>query len=188
MYSGNHTRSNPLTTLLAAAVALRCVARLKFVFVGSGVAKRDVEKLIEEQHLQNILSLPYQPKSELAASLSAADVHVVSLGPKMAGIIHPCKIYGAMAVARPILYFGPTPSHVSAIIQECANGWQLQHGDVDGAVSILSAIALNGYAELDDMGARGLRALRSRFRPDVLIDTVAVAIDGAFAADRLVRP
>ena len=29
-----------------------------------------------------------------------ADVHVVSLGEKMVGIIHPCKIYGAMAVAR----------------------------------------------------------------------------------------
>jgi hypothetical protein len=27
------------------------------------------------------------------------------------GIIHPCKIYGAMTVARPILYFGPLLSH-----------------------------------------------------------------------------
>ncbi len=27
----------------------------------------------------------------------------------MVGIIHPCKIYGAMAVARPILFLGPQP-------------------------------------------------------------------------------
>ena len=38
----------------------------------------------------------------LRESLSAADVHVVSLGADMVGIIHPCKVYGAMAVlARP---------------------------------------------------------------------------------------
>ena len=187
MYSGNHTRSNPLTTLLAAAVALNDVSRLKFVFVGSGVAKYDVEKLINDLRLQNVLSLPYQPKSEIASSLSAADVHVVSLGREMAGVIHPCKIYGAMAVARPILYFGPAPSHVSAIVEECANGWVLQHGEVDIAVSVLRAIAQSDYGELDRMGARGLGMLTSRFRPNVLINAVADAVDRAFTVGSDVR-
>ena len=35
----------------------------------------------------------------------------------MVGIIHPCKIYGAMAAARPILFLGPNPSHISDLLE-----------------------------------------------------------------------
>ena len=183
MYSGNHTQSNPLTTLLAAATALQDVSHLKFVFVGGGIAKREIEELISHGNLRNTLSLPYQPRSDLAASLSAADVHVVSLGAQMAGVIHPCKVYGAMAVARPILYFGPSPSHVSAIIDECGNGWNVQHGNVDDTITILKTIAASRYEELDEMGARGRMIMDTRFQPAALANTVARAIDRAFATD-----
>ncbi|HXF22920.1 MAG TPA: glycosyltransferase family 4 protein [Gemmatimonadaceae bacterium] len=181
MYSGNHTQSNPLTTLLAAAEALRDVSHLKFVFVGGGNAKHEIEELISRGNLRNSLCLPYQPKSDLAASLSAADVHVVSLGAQMAGVIHPCKVYGAMAVGRPILYLGPSPSHVSAIIDECGNGWNVQHGNVDCAVTRLRRIAASRYDELDEIGARGRTLMNTRFQPAALVNTVANAIDRAFA-------
>jgi hypothetical protein len=36
----------------------------------------------------------------------------------MVGIIHPCKIYGAMAAAKPILYFGPQPSHITDLSRQ----------------------------------------------------------------------
>ena len=117
MYSGNHSPSNPLDTLLEAALAFRDDPDIRFLFVGGGIGKRRVEEFIREHGLTNALSLPYQPLSELRHSLSAADVHVVSLGEPMVGIIHPCKVYGAMAVARPVLYFGPSPSHVADLLE-----------------------------------------------------------------------
>jgi glycosyltransferase involved in cell wall biosynthesis len=43
MYSGNHSPSNPLTTLLDAAVRLKDDDRLRFLFVGGGSGKREVE-------------------------------------------------------------------------------------------------------------------------------------------------
>lgn len=182
MYSGNHTPSNPLRTLLDAALRVRADRSLRFVFVGSGLAKRDVERYAAEYRMESILPLPYQPKESLADSLSAADVHVVSLGDAMAGIIHPCKVYGAMAVARPILYFGPRPSHVSEILDRYGNGWCIAHGDVDEAERVLREIARTPREQLDAMGGAGAGAVASSFDPRVLCAAVAATIADAVAS------
>jgi colanic acid biosynthesis glycosyl transferase WcaI len=137
MYSGNHSPSNPLTTLLEAAVRLKDEPDIRFLFVGGGHGKREVENYIQAHGLSNVLSLPYQPLSELKHSLPAADVHIVSLGEQMVGIVHPCKIYGAMAVARPVLYFGPTPSHIGDLLARQDFGRQVRHGDVEAAVAAI---------------------------------------------------
>jgi colanic acid biosynthesis glycosyl transferase WcaI len=187
MYSGNHTPSNPLTTLLDAVVALRDCDTLRFVFVGSGIAKQEVEQYIKRYSLHNVLTLPYQPKSTLSDSLSAADVHVVSLGTPMAGVIHPCKVYGAMAVARPILYFGPSPSHVAAILDEWQNGWAINHGDVPKAINVLRHIASLPHETLARTGERGRTALDSKFDPTVLCDAVAEAIERALVDSLVAR-
>ena len=139
MYSGNHSPSNPLTTLLAAVVQLKDDGGLRFLFVGGGHGKREVEAAIADHGLTHALSLPYQPIAELKHSLTAADVHVVSLGDGMVGIIHPCKIYGAMTAGRPILFLGPRPSHVSDLLDAHHLGLHVAHGDVDGAASRPSA-------------------------------------------------
>src|SRR5439155_1950251 len=120
-------------TLLDAAVRLKDDPGIKFLFVGGGIGKREVEQYIQQYNLSNVVSLPYQPLEDLRYSLSAADVHVVSLGGDMVGIIHPCKVYGAMAVARPILFLGPRPSHISDLLEQHEFGRHISHGDVDAA-------------------------------------------------------
>jgi hypothetical protein len=158
MYSGNHALTNPLTTLLEAAERLSGDPRLVFVFVGGGAGKMEVEG----RRLPNVISLPYQPLDQIKYSLSAADVHVVTIGPAVVGIVHPCKIYGAMAVARPILSFGPRHSHVADLVRQ-GIGWHFEHGDVDGAVAALKAIADLPSAELERMGALAKMILVKRF-------------------------
>lgn len=103
MHSGNHSQCHPLGTLLDAAERLQDDPRFIFVFVGGGSGKAEVEG----RRLPNVLSLPFQPREALADSLSAADVHVVAMGDNMLGISHPSKIYGVLAVGRPVLYLGP---------------------------------------------------------------------------------
>jgi hypothetical protein len=141
MYSGNHSPANPLDTLLAAAERLRNDDRFRFLFVGGGVQKPEVEAFVRDHKLTNAVCLPYQPMASLRYSLSAADTHVVSLGGEMVGIIHPCKVYGSMAVARPVLFFGPKPSHVSDLIDRHPIGRHVLHGDVDAAVVTLRELA-----------------------------------------------
>ncbi|MEO7327949.1 MAG: glycosyltransferase family 4 protein [Minicystis sp.] len=159
MYSGNHSPSNPLSTLLQAAVRLKDDPRVVFVFVGGGLGKKEVESTMATHQLGNALSLPYQPLADLRFSLSAGDIHVVSLGEDMVGIIHPCKIYGAMAASRPVLFFGPRPSHVSDLLDQHRFGWHVDHGDVEGAMRALEEILETPAERLLEMGEAGRAAL-----------------------------
>lgn len=163
MYSGNHSPANPLGTFIEAALRLQDEERLVFAFVGGGIGKRGLDALIRAQKPRNIVSLPYQPLSELGYSLAAADVHVVTLGDPVVGMIHPCKVYGAMAVGRPVLFVGPEPSHVTDIMAVGRMGWRVAHGDVDGAVKTIREIVATKRHQLDDMGAEAKRIVATRF-------------------------
>ena len=177
MYSGNHSPSNPLATLLHAAVHLKDDPDLCFLFVGGGSGKREVEQTIREHSLSNVLSLPYQPLSELGDLLSAADVHVVSLGDAMVGIIHPCKIYGAMAVGRPIFYLGPRPSHVADLLEGQRIGWCVTHGDVNGAVQTIRAIRTTDRSSLRAMGDAAQAVLRRSLSQQSLCARLCDAVE-----------
>lgn len=175
MYSGNHSVAHPLDTVLAAATRLRDDERLLFAFVGGGLAKRDVDAVVGP----TIRSLPYQPLAALRTSLSAGDVHLVVMGNEVVGINHPCKVYGAMAVSRPILFVGPAESHVGDMLREHRIGWHVAHGDVDGAVRALEAIAATPRDELRAMGRRAGALVGSRYGRDHLQGAFCDAVEGA---------
>lgn len=155
MYSGNHGALLPLDTLLNASLALRDDPRIVFMFIGGGVRKKEVEEFIAEHDPPNVRSLPYQPFDQIKYSLSAADVHAVTMTDNMVGIIHPCKIYGALEVGRPVLFVGPEPSHVTDLLNRYGCGWRIAHGDVNGAVGIIRQAA-------DDPEATRAKGRRAR--------------------------
>jgi colanic acid biosynthesis glycosyl transferase WcaI len=177
MYSGNHSPCHPLTTLLDAAVRLRDDPKMVFLFVGGGSGKRDVERYIRDHQLANVISLPYQPLADLGDSLSAAGVHVVAMGDAMVGIVHPCKIYGAMTVARPILYLGPRPSHISDLLDAHEIGLHVTHGDVDGAISALQQLRQEDPLTMRKMGADAQRVLREQHGQAMLRDRLCAALE-----------
>lgn len=146
MYSGNHSPCHPLDTLLGAAEAMASDGRFVFLFVGGGSEFGRIQRLARERRLLNVKCLPYQPLERLSASLSAADLHVVVMGDRFVGTIHPCKIYNVLRVGAPVLYIGPQPSHLSELLdrlgaETCA---QVAHGDVRGCVGEIRRIAALG--------------------------------------------
>lgn len=150
MYSGNHSPANPLRTFLLAAERLRDVPELRFLFVGGGAGKKEVEAM----QLPNVSSLPYQPLETLRYSLAAGDVHLVSIGDDLVGIVHPCKAYGAMSVSRPIIALGPKESHLSDLVDNGAIGWKVTHGDVDAAERIFRDLVAQGRTQIKELGER----------------------------------
>lgn len=154
--------------------------QIRFLFVGGGLGKKEVEAFIRDYSLGNVISLPYQPLERLGESLSAADVHVVSLGPEMVGIIHPCKIYGAMTVARPILYFGPTPSHAADLINAHHFGLSVAHGDVDAAVSAIHRLCEMSPDQRQQMGDTAQTVLRNTLSQKLLCAKVCDALEKTF--------
>jgi colanic acid biosynthesis glycosyl transferase WcaI len=144
MYAGNHSPCHPLKTLLEAAEKSRQRQDIAFCFVGGGSEFAAVKEFAASRDLSNIVCLSYQPRAQLAALLSAADLHVVVMGEPFVGIIHPCKIYNVMRVGSPFLYIGPPQSHVMDIVREmngAARAYVSQHGSVEEVVRQIIAAA-----------------------------------------------
>jgi len=135
MYSGNHSPVHPLDTILRAATQMRDQPQFVFCFIGGGSEYSRVKKYAQEN--PQVLCLPYQPLTQLSASLSAADAHIVIMGNAMLGLVHPCKIYNILMVAAPVIYIGPEPSHVTEImadIKSCPPWVSARHGGDNGLV------------------------------------------------------
>ncbi len=189
MYSGNHSVCTPLRTVLDAALQLQDDPRLVFMFIGDGTGKREVDDTIAEHQPNNIRSLPYQPLSQIKYSLSAADVHLVVVGPSEVGVRHPCKIYGAMALGRPILLLGPDPCHASDLVDENDLGWHIQHGDVDAAISTIKKMVDQDAGVLAEMGQRGKEIVSEQLSQDILCtrfcDIIESGVQSNAAASRI---
>ena len=168
MYSGNHGLSTPVETMLAAAKQLEDTPQVQFLFVGGGVRKKMIDEAIASDRPTNVRSLPYQPREDLRFSLSSADLHLVSMEENVVGIVHPCKIYGAMTMGRPIVLLGPRPCHASEILETEQIGWQVDTDDADGmAAAIREALALPS-GEIREIGARAKELADRRFSRDAL--------------------
>ena len=203
MYSGNHSLVHPLDTILDAAEQLKDDPRFIFAFIGGGKGKQAVEDLVAELNIEscslnegsattnnkqqttsNLISLPYQPLDQIRFSLSAADLHIVSLGDNMSGIVHPCKIYGALSIGRPVLILGPKESYLSDIIKkevrsqksevsqetDRAIGYAIQHGDVAGAVAALTAAAGQTQQKRAAIGQRAEQVATEQFDREQLVN------------------
>lgn len=163
MYSGNISPAHPIDTVLQAAERLRDREDLVFMFIGGGLVKEQIERFAAEHGLSNIRTLPYQPLDRIKYSLSAADIHLVAMGEAMIGIVHPCKVYGVLSVRRPVLALGPASSHIGEIVEKFNAGWQIDHGDVDGAEALLRGLLDGDRAVLAQRGGNAHRAMTEHF-------------------------
>lgn len=169
MYAGNHSPCHPLASVLAAAKELSAQKNIFFCFVGGGSEQARVKKFAAEEKLGNVLCLPYQPFDQLAGVLSAADLHLVVMGDPFVGLVHPCKAYNLLQISAPILYVGPSPSHISKILGEISS-------------ELPCATVPHGRPELVAQAIRRLElqvASQSRNRQD------AVAVAGHFSMQTL---
>ena len=162
MYSGNHALQHPLDTLLAAAAQFEHDRDLVFVSIGGGAGKGAIDAQIRGG-AANLVSLPFQPPERLDETLAAADVHVVSMGNDVVGIVHPCKIYGALAVGRPVLFFGPADSPPGELLATIGVGRCVEHGDVAGAVAAIAGLRSLAPETRAAMGQAAARAIATRF-------------------------
>ena len=177
MYSGNHTFSNPVATILEVSLSLKDCHEILFMFVGGGRSKHEIDDAIKMHNPVNIISLPYQPLSEIKYSLAAADIHIISIGEKFNGILHPSKIYGAMAAGRPILFLGPADSFIGHLVIDNDIGWQIDHGNIDKAIDAINRIFATPSIDLNEMGNRSRQLVVNQYNRNILLNQVCAIID-----------
>jgi glycosyltransferase involved in cell wall biosynthesis len=118
MYSGNMGLAHPFDAVLDAAARLQDAApEVLMLFVGAGPRKADLEAQVRRRGLDTVRFLPFQPKDRLAESLSAADLHLVTMRPGLEGLVVPSKVYGVLAAGRPALFLGPSGSEAARLLR-----------------------------------------------------------------------
>ena len=121
--------SHHFSSMLDTAKSMIDNKSVKFVFVGGGPRKQEVVDYKNSHELDNIFIFGYQPMSRLIESLSAADVHFISLQDGFGGMVVPSKVFGVLSVGRPVIFQGNAESEIARMLKEHECGVQVDIDD-----------------------------------------------------------
>ncbi|WP_164102805.1 glycosyltransferase family 4 protein [Candidatus Laterigemmans baculatus] len=157
MHSGNMGLTQRLENLLAATRSPDWPEQAVVALVGDGAARKNLQTLAESCPAGRVRFFPYQPRESLADSLSAADLHVVSMDPRITGCLFPSKIYGILAVATPILMVAPPDSEPARMVVNEQIGWACPPGEPGQiAARVAAAVADSQARQAYGRNARAL--------------------------------
>ena len=165
MYSGNLGLSHSFAEFVEAARRLRHRDDIVFLFVGGGPRLAEVQAAKESEGLDNVRLMDYFPRGQLHASLSVADVHLISMRSEMTGVVVPGKLYGAMASGRPTLFVGPGHCESADTIRQADCGLTVRLGDAEGLVAAIEGLAADPE-QAAELGRRGRAAFLDRHEKD----------------------
>jgi colanic acid biosynthesis glycosyl transferase WcaI len=162
-YSGNLGRAHEFETVLGAAEQLRDERNIVFLFIGDGFHLDQVARAVKERGLtENFMFQPYQDRSLLKYSLSVPDVHWISLRPEVEGLIVPCKIYGVLAAARPVISITSQDGEIARLVAHRRCGIVIEPGNSNGLADELARLAKD-RTRCILLGQAGRAALDAQF-------------------------
>ncbi|MBE6576885.1 MAG: glycosyltransferase family 4 protein [Ruminococcaceae bacterium] len=151
-YSGNIGHSQNMRMLLDAAKQLRdTLPDLRFVLIGEGAAKEEVEKAIADEGVDTVIMLPFQPYEDIAHVFSLGDAGLIISKSGTGNNSVPSKTWSIMAAARPVLASFDEGSALSNLIAEVGCGVTAKADDIDE----LKAAIVKLYENRDNNSAMG---------------------------------
>lgn len=160
-YAGRMGRTHNLEPLIEAANLIPD-ERIVFQFIGEGAKKATLQAFVENNNLQNVQFLPYQPMEILPQMLSSADIAVVCLDDSFTGLSVPSKSYGVMASGTPILGFLDSQGEIGRTIEELKCGIVMQSPGANEISEILDSL-LNDPQKLLTMGLAGREGFLNKY-------------------------
>jgi glycosyltransferase involved in cell wall biosynthesis len=162
-YSGNLGRAHEFATVLAAAERLRDEPRVAFLMIGGGKRFAELSAAVQARGLVGAFRfLPYQPRARLSHSLGAADIHWVSLDPRLEGLMVPSKFYGIAAAGKPIIVIGDPNGELAQLVRRHACGFAITPGDGEALTATLRQL-LNAPQTVSEMGKQARQMLDTHF-------------------------
>jgi glycosyltransferase involved in cell wall biosynthesis len=154
MHSGNIGHAQNLDALVRSTTFLRDLDHLRVAIVGGGARHAALRDLVETLEADAVEFLPYQPRDELSLSLSSADLHIVGLARGLAGYVVPSRLYGILAVGRPVLVAAEDQSETAQLVTRVGCGVVVPPGRPELLAEAIRRAYDGGY-DLAEMGHRG---------------------------------
>jgi colanic acid biosynthesis glycosyl transferase WcaI len=141
-YSGNLGRAHEFDTLLNAAECLRDNLQFVFLFIGGGKQFDELANSVRTRNLERSFRFyPYQDRNVLKYSLSAPDLHWISLRTRLEGLVFPSKFYGIAAAGRPMIAIAAKNGDIAELITQYDCGIIVEPGDADNLARALTLLS-----------------------------------------------
>jgi len=162
LYSGNYGIVHEVDTVVEGLIQhhRNGCARFGLWLNGSGSNIRAVVSKLENAGVPFARTHPV-PLEQLSSVLAAADVHLITLRPRFAGVVLPSKVYGCIESGRPILFVGPKNSDVHLLCSQAKGFYErIEPGDAEGFAKALDRLA--GASKRREIPAAGKLSVRVR--------------------------
>lgn len=135
---------------------------ISFVFVGTGAVENQMKEYAKTNNLTNIAFIPYVSGNDLLCAMNAADVHIVTNAKGIKGVSVPSKIYGIMAVNKPVIGILEPDSEVWNVINESNIGICCETGNY-GQIEDGIRYVIENKGEMNEKGQKSRGVLLSRY-------------------------
>lgn len=170
LYTGNIGKVQGLEIVIEAANLLQDHADIRFVFVGDGNAKQDLEMKVNDYKLNNVIFIPYQPRERMGEIFASADIGLVSLKKGTGFGALPSKTYSILASGKPIIACVDEGSDTWNLVQRSDAGLAIPPGDPKKLADAILKIIYSG-GESVEMGIRGRQFVIDNHSPEFAADT-----------------
>jgi glycosyltransferase involved in cell wall biosynthesis len=163
MHSGNIGHAQNLDSLIRSATFLRDLDDLRIVLIGGGARRQELKDLARLLEVEQVRFLGYQPREILPESLSSADIHVVGLARGLSGYVVPSRLYGILAVGRPVIVAADPESETAQVVLEAEAGVVVPPNRPELLAAAIRS-AHGGELDLEAMGRKGREYVRQADR------------------------
>ena len=172
MFAGNVGAAQDVDSIVKAANETRDIPEIKWVIVGDGRARANVEEQARQLGLTDtVVFLGRHPMAQMPTFFSFADVMVVSLKDKyIFSLTIPAKTQSYMASGKPIVSM--LNGEGNRIVEEAKCGLIAQSGDYKTLADNVKKLYKANKEELTQMGNNGLNYYLSHFDKKMVVNNI----------------
>ncbi len=170
VYAGNIGKAQALDSVIAAAEILEGRNQsVQFVFIGEGVEKKNLQRMVEEKAIRNVKFMPHKPVSEINVLLNKADVLLVHLSDNnLFKITIPSKIQAYMTAGKPIM--AGVRGDAANLIEAANAGLPCKPEDPLDIAAVAEKFSHLDQRELLNMGINGREFYQKELSADIGIN------------------
>ncbi len=182
LFAGSMGLKQGLSNVVAAAGLVAPERDMKWVLVGEGETRADVERQIRAVGLESrVLLLPFQPENQLTAMLSSADVLLLNQLASVKDTVIPSKLLTYMAAGRPVLAAVNSHSQAAELLRESGGGIVVEPESAKALAKAAEAIQDDARSRAE-MGAANRRYAVEHFDQRKIMAKLQKFVEGLFTS------
>lgn len=164
-YCGNIGYTQNMDLLIDVAKDIKTeLPNVRFVLIGDGAAKDDVEKRVQQESIDNVIILPFQPYEDIAHVFSLGDVGLIISKAGVGSNSVPSKTWSYMAAGKPILASFDKDSELVSLVDTVGCGVTAGAGNKEKLIEAIHGLVVD--SQLENKGKQGKEYLLTELDKD----------------------